>query len=73
MGRGAWHAIVHGVAKESDTSEQLNNTNTTQQQQHHCFPMLYSFLLYNDVNQLYVHVCPLPLELRSHSIPIPLL
>ena len=35
--------------------------------------MLYSFLLYSDVNQLYVHVCPLPLELRSHPIPLPLL
>ena len=25
MGRGAWWAIVHGVAKESDMTEQLNN------------------------------------------------
>ena len=25
MGRGAWQAAVHGVAKESDTTEQLNN------------------------------------------------
>ena len=24
MGRGAWQAAVHGVAKESDTTEQLN-------------------------------------------------
>ena len=28
MDRGAWRAIVHGVAKESDTTEQLNNNNT---------------------------------------------
>ena len=25
MGRGAWWATVHGVAKESDMTEQLNN------------------------------------------------
>ena len=25
MDRGAWWATVHGVAKESDTTEQLNN------------------------------------------------
>ena len=25
MGRGAWWAIVHGVAKESDMTWQLNN------------------------------------------------
>ena len=28
MGRGAWWAIVHGVPKESDTTERLN-THTT--------------------------------------------
>ena len=27
MGRGAWQTTVHGVAKESDTTEQLNNNN----------------------------------------------
>ena len=26
MDRGAWRATVHGVAKESDTTEQLNNS-----------------------------------------------
>ena len=25
MERGAWRATVHGVAKESDTTQQLNN------------------------------------------------
>ena len=25
MGRGAWRDIVHGVAKELDTTERLNN------------------------------------------------
>ena len=25
MDRGAWWAVVHGVTKESDTTEQLNN------------------------------------------------
>ena len=28
MDRGAWRATVHGVAKESDTTEQPNNSNT---------------------------------------------
>ena len=27
MDREAWHATVHGVRKESDTTEQLNNIN----------------------------------------------
>ena len=27
MDRGAWRATVHGVAKESDTTEQPNNSN----------------------------------------------
>ena len=26
---GAWMATVHGAAKESDTTEQLNNNNNT--------------------------------------------
>ena len=29
MERGAWRAIVHGVAKASYVTEQLNNTNPT--------------------------------------------
>ena len=29
MDRGAWWATVHGVAKELDMTEQLNNTYTT--------------------------------------------
>ena len=28
MDRGSWQATVHGVAKESDTTEQLNNNTT---------------------------------------------
>ena len=27
MDRGAWQATVHAVAKESDTTERLNNSN----------------------------------------------
>ena len=27
MDQGAWQATVHGVAKESDTTEQLNHNN----------------------------------------------
>ena len=28
MDRGAWQAAVHGVAKESDMTQRLNNNNT---------------------------------------------
>ena len=34
--------------------------------------MLYYFLLYNNVNQLYVYTCPLPLEPPSRTL-VPLL
>ena len=30
MDRGAWRATVHGVAKESDTTQWLNNSNKQQ-------------------------------------------
>jgi len=29
MDKGAWRATVHGVAKESDTTQWLNDSNTT--------------------------------------------
>ena len=29
MSRGAWWATVHGVAKDSDMTQQLNNNNKT--------------------------------------------
>ena len=29
MDRGAWQATIHGVAKEMDMTERLNNSNTT--------------------------------------------
>ena len=28
MDRGAWWAVIHGIPKESDTAEELNNKNT---------------------------------------------
>ena len=31
MDRGAWRATVHGVAKESDTTEQLNNSKSEEE------------------------------------------
>ena len=39
MDRGAWRATVHGVAKESDTTGQLNNNNNNnllEQKQNAC-------------------------------------
>ena len=35
--------------------------------------MLYSLLLYNNMNQLSIYMYPLPLEPPSHPIPIPAL
>ena len=31
MGRGDWRATVHGVTKESDTTEQLNNNHSLEE------------------------------------------
>ena len=36
-----------------------------------CFTMLCWFLLYNNVNQLYVYICPLPLNPPSPQPPNP--
>ena len=27
MGRGSWWAVIHGISKEADTTEKLNNNN----------------------------------------------
>ena len=35
MDRGAWQATVHGVAKELDTTEQLNNNKITRKEREH--------------------------------------
>jgi len=48
MDRGAWRAVVHGVTKESDTTERLN-THARKQRNclekkeiEHCFLMMQS-------------------------------
>ena len=46
MGRGAWWAIVHGVAKESDMTEQLNNNKYT-----HTHTHMYIYA------NTYTHIC----------------
>lgn len=33
-----------------------------------CFPMLFHFLLYNEVNQTYVHIYPFLVELPPHTL-----
>ena len=47
MDRGPWWAIVHGVAKELDMTEQLNNSHadlaTSHQFWYVVFPFLYQF------------------------------
>ena len=37
---------------------------------YNCFTMLCSFIMYNNVNQLYVYIYPFPLGLSSHLTPI---
>ena len=42
MDRGAWRATIHGVAEESDTTEQLNDNNsylTFSKGSYHCLEM----------------------------------
>ena len=40
--------------------------------EYNCFTMLYLFLLYNEENQLYVYIYPLPLGPPFHPHPTPL-
>ena len=42
MDRGAWQATVHGVTKESDTTEQLNNNNNSNKNR---IPSFLSYLI----------------------------
>ena len=48
MDRGTWWATVHGVAKESDTSERLTHTvlKWAQGSKHHHMPMFLCFCLH---------------------------
>ena len=39
--------------------------------EYNCFIMLCQFLLYNEVNQLYVYIYPISLELLFHPTPNP--
>ena len=44
MDRGAWEAIIHGVTKESDTTEQLNNNNNNNNNKNR-IPSFLSYLI----------------------------
>ena len=57
--RGAWWATIHGVSK----SQTQLSTHT-----HSCFTMLY-----NKVNELYVHMYPCPPGPPSHRSLTPLI
>ena len=47
MDRGAWRATVHGVAKQLDTTEQLNNHNSyIDQTKHACGPTVFNLSLW---------------------------
>ena len=49
--------VLHGVAKSRTQLSDLNSS---------CFTMLFSFLLYCKVNQLYVYIYPLLFGFPSH-------
>ena len=59
MGRGAWWATVHGVTKESDMTEQLNNNNTATPAH---LPLLFLFLKWC----VPLHICIWFILLFSH-------
>ena len=44
MDRGAWEAIIHGVTKESDTTEQLKNNNNNNNNKNR-IPSFLSYLI----------------------------
>ena len=46
MDRGAWWAIVHGIAKESDMTEQLNNNKKLRFSLHSCGSMPFIIYIY---------------------------
>ena len=84
MDRGTWRAIVHGVAKSQTQLKQLSTAQCNRINvlvfcllvlvvllEYNCFTILYYFLLYNEVNQLYVYIYPLPPGPPSHSMPHP--
>ena len=60
MDRGVWPATVHGTAKESDTTQQLNNKNSS------WFIPSCQFQVYSKVIQLYINICPLFFRFFAH-------
>ena len=63
MNGGAWRATVHRVAESQIRLKRLSMT--------HIVSLVRWFLLFNEVNQLYVYIYPLPLEPPSYLCPIP--
>ena len=67
MGRGAWWAIVHGVAKESDMTEQLNNNKYTHTHTHTCIYMQIHTHIYVCVHLTYICIYMISIPLLVHG------
>ena len=73
MDREDWRAIVHGVAKESDTTEQLNNNNTQNDKlknfcQFHMWKISHSFHMKSIFPQIWslLHLPKVSMKILSH-------
>ena len=67
-GRGAWWAIVHGVAKESDMTEQLNNKYIhTHTHTHTCIYMQIHTHIYMCVHLTYICIYMISIPLLVHG------
>ena len=67
MGRGDWWAIVHGVAKESDMTEQLNNNKYTHTHTHTCIYMQIHTHIYVCVHLIYICIYMISVPLLVHG------
>ena len=78
---GAWQATVHRTAIESNMTKWLNNNKKVCSEmniffsffllEYNCFTMLCQFLLYTEVNQLYIYMYSFPVGPPSLLPPHP--
>ena len=68
MNRGAWWAIVHGVEKETDTTERLNSAVVqSHSRRQRAFVFQAAALAHGSVRELCTPVCARSLLLHCHA------